>query len=77
MTEPTHCCEMMAYQLTQECDQHADPFDCPDHLVYRSADGGTFGLIVHDGGSSFIEIRYCPWCGTAVGVPEDDGSLVP
>jgi len=22
-----------------------------------------FGLLVQDGGSSFIEIYYCPWCG--------------
>ncbi|MEY9869026.1 hypothetical protein ABIE66_004405 [Peribacillus sp. B2I2] len=23
-----------------------------------------YGLIIQDGGSSSIEITYCPWCGT-------------
>ncbi len=22
-----------------------------------------YGIIVHDGGESFIGIQYCPWCG--------------
>jgi hypothetical protein len=26
-------------------------------------DGVGYGLYVHDGGSSVIEILYCPWCG--------------
>jgi hypothetical protein len=27
-----------------------------------------YGIIVHDGGPSFVVIAYCPWCG--VGLPE-------
>ena len=23
-----------------------------------------YGLLIHDGGSSFILISFCPWCGT-------------
>ncbi|WP_404900450.1 hypothetical protein PV791_04820 [Priestia filamentosa] len=23
----------------------------------------AYGLIVHDGGSSTIEMSFCPWCG--------------
>jgi hypothetical protein len=23
----------------------------------------AFGLPIHDGGSSFIKINFCPWCG--------------
>lgn len=22
-----------------------------------------YGIIVHDGGESFIGVQYCPWCG--------------
>ena len=77
MDDQGHCCDMMAYQLNQSCEQHPDPFDCPDQLIYRSDDGSTFGIMVHDGGSSFIQINYCPWCATAVGVPEDAEQEVP
>jgi len=25
--------------------------------------GGRYGIIIHDGGGSFYEINFCPWCG--------------
>jgi hypothetical protein len=52
----------MKFDLEQVCAQHPDPFDCPDSLVARVR--GGYGLIVHNGGSGVIEIRFCPWCGT-------------
>ena len=66
---------MMATQLDQRCDQHPDPFDCPDHLVYQTA-GGDFGLIVHDGGASFVQISFCPWCGSALDKKDEGASAV-
>jgi uncharacterized protein DUF6980 len=42
---------------------HSDLSDCPDSLVIHLQDTAQFGLRVHDGGSSFITIRHCPWCG--------------
>ncbi|MBN8808551.1 MAG: hypothetical protein J0I47_10025 [Sphingomonas sp.] len=51
----------MAYDLDQACDLHSSREDCPDALVERVR--GGFGLIVHDGAGSVIEIAYCPWCG--------------
>jgi methyltransferase (TIGR00027 family) len=59
------CCDRMAYDLSQECDQHPNRFDCPDALIERRTDG-YHGLIVHDGGDSSIRIAFCPWCGTAL-----------
>ena len=59
------CCKMMADKLNHQCEQHPDPFDCPDNLIIRTDEG--YGLIVHDGGASFIQIRFCPWCGTQIG----------
>jgi hypothetical protein len=62
------CCKRMAADLTHKCDHHTDRFDCPDALVHVSRDG-TYGLIVHDGGSSVITIAHCPWCGTRLSTP--------
>jgi hypothetical protein len=53
----------MANQLSWSCEKHPSPSDCPDALIGRFA-GGRFGLFVHDGGTSRVEIEYCPWCGT-------------
>ncbi|MFF4485609.1 DUF6980 family protein [Streptomyces sp. NPDC001544] len=59
----THCCETMTYHVDLRCDEHDDPFDCPDALVDFSARFQEYGLIVHDGGTSSITIGFCPWCG--------------
>jgi gamma-glutamylcyclotransferase (GGCT)/AIG2-like uncharacterized protein YtfP len=61
--EPQYCCENMTAQLNLKCDEHPDPFSCPDNLIYHSAQTNQYGLIIHDGGSSFSEIIFCPWCG--------------
>jgi len=55
------CCSRMEYDLARVCEQHADRHDCPDALVAEVR--GGFGLMIHDGGSSVIEIAHCPWCG--------------
>jgi hypothetical protein len=57
---------MMDAQLNHVCEDHPDPFDCPDVLVGQFEDGRA-GLIVHDGGRSMILIGYCPWCATPTG----------
>ncbi len=60
----TICCARMEQDLTQVCPQHPDRFDCADALIHHDAD--SYGIIVHDGGSSYIEISYCPWCGASL-----------
>ena len=47
-----HCCEMMKDRL----------LDNETALSYNSA-FREYGLKVLDGGTSIIEIRFCPWCG--------------
>ena len=59
-----HCCEEMRLQVELVCDQHPDPHDCPDALVGYSPRFREYGLYVHDGGSSWLGIRFCPWCGS-------------
>jgi hypothetical protein len=62
-----HCCEDMRRQLTFRCEDHEDLGDCADSLVVYSEETGEFGIRVHDGGSSSIAIRHCPWCGAKLG----------
>jgi hypothetical protein len=57
----------MAYHAEYICPDtdtrhDGDPLACPDRLVVRWPDG-TYGLLIHDGGSSRIDIAFCPWCG--------------
>lgn len=56
------CCERMSDDLALRCEVHADRFDCPDAFIARVA--GGYGLIVHDGGTSVVQIDFCPWCGS-------------
>ncbi|MER6974773.1 hypothetical protein ABT304_27195 [Nocardioides sp. NPDC000445] len=57
------CCTALAEHLDFECRLHRDPLHCADAVIFRD-DSGRIGLPIHDGGSSYIAIRHCPWCGT-------------
>ncbi len=59
-----HCCEDMTRHLGKMCDHHDDAFECPDHVLTYAPAFDEYGLIIHDGGSSSYEIRFCPFCGT-------------
>jgi hypothetical protein len=61
-SSPQTCCATLGYYLERACQIHDDPWDCPDRLFYRASDG-EIGIVVHDGGSSFVTMRYCPFCG--------------
>jgi hypothetical protein len=54
----------MKYDLEQVCDQHPDRSECPDSFIEHVR--GGYGLIVHNGTSSVIEISFCPWCGASL-----------
>lgn len=62
MSEPRYCCDELRTRSTLSCGHHAEPFDCADVLLIWSACHDTWGLPVRDGGGSFIEIEFCPWC---------------
>lgn len=57
------CCEAMRSQLNWSCTQHRFASECPDALVGQFGVERRYGLYIHDGGSSFLEIHFCPWCG--------------
>jgi hypothetical protein len=57
-------CVHIAYRVTQTCEDHPNPWDCPDIMIVKKDKG--YGLPVRDGGSSYIKIEFCPWCGTKI-----------
>jgi hypothetical protein len=63
----------MERSLTLNCDQHTDEYACPDVLIDYSEIFDEYGLIVHDGGCSSLDIKFCPFCGTAL--PESKRDL--
>lgn len=63
LSERRHCCQSMAEMLNDHCEQHSDPFECPDRLIFYSAKFDEYGIIIHDAGSAYSKIEFCPWCG--------------
>lgn len=61
-----HCCDEMVAALAFACDQHADPFDCPDTLVVFHEPFGEYGLPVRDGGQTYVVLSHCPFCGSGL-----------
>ncbi len=59
-----HCCSLIEKSLSLNCDQHIDEYSCPDVLITYSEVFDEYGLIIHDGGSSSLNISFCPFCGT-------------
>lgn len=65
-TENKFCCAVME-RWSQPCEQHRDdPMDCPDRLIHHTATANMPGIRLFDGGSSFVVITFCPWCGKQV-----------
>lgn len=57
------CCERMKFDLAQRCPMHRNRLDCADNLVFYSPELDEYGLIIHDGTGSLVEMHFCPWCG--------------
>ena len=62
-----HCCDTMTSQVQYKCDQHPNPYDCPDNVILYSEKEDTYDLIIHDGigygVGGLLGIAYCPFCG--------------
>ncbi|RLD29804.1 MAG: hypothetical protein DRI75_02120 [Bacteroidetes bacterium] len=57
------CCLTMADNLFESRDSNGQiKYDNVDVIINKWSDG-TYGIPIHDGGTSIIEIKYCPWCG--------------
>jgi hypothetical protein len=58
------CCQQMADKIAESTDgDGAIKYNNADVIINKWGNG-TYGIPIHDGGSSVIEITYCPWCGT-------------
>jgi hypothetical protein len=66
------CCDAMRAALEFGCDQHEDPFDCPDTLMVYNEPFDEYGLPIGDGGMSYLRIESCPWCGTRLPASQRD-----
>jgi hypothetical protein len=60
------CCRMMASQFSKKCEIHDSTFDCPDVILDRDEKGSQYRILIHDGGTSGISIKFCPWCGKEI-----------
>lgn len=58
-----HCCDKIARQVDFSCASHDDPSDCPDALIIYVPKFDEYGIRLHDGGTSYMLIQFCPWCG--------------
>jgi Domain of unknown function (DUF6980) len=62
-------CVHLAYRSISECEQHANPWDCPDNVIVCDRKK-NFGIPIRTGeegsASSMIGIEYCPWCGKKI-----------
>ena len=65
-----HCCTRMTQAVNFRCLKHDDPSDCADQLLYYCAPFDEYGLLIHDGGSSYVLIAHCPWCGKSLPTPK-------
>ena len=58
-----YCCLDMAFRLIEDKVSKGKEEINYDSVMTHYKKGKTFGIPIHDGGSSFIKINYCPWCG--------------
>ena len=56
------CCEKMESFIDQKCENN-NIFECPDNIIIYEEKFDEYGIIIHDGGKSYVRIKYCPWCG--------------
>jgi len=60
------CCEKMLEEASRTCKDHEDRFECPDCIISYLSQFDEYGIIVHGGGVSSIDIQFCPWCGASL-----------
>lgn len=63
-----HCCVEMEYHLLESIREKEVLKEDPEYINYDAVitwdkSRRSYGIPIHDGGSSYIRIRYCPWCG--------------
>ncbi|MBL7896337.1 MAG: hypothetical protein JNK50_13655 [Bacteroidia bacterium] len=57
-----YCCLDMGYHLIEAKKTKRKTKINYDTIIITTK-SKEFGIPIHDGGTSFIKINYCPWCG--------------
>lgn len=57
-----YTCIHLAEYAEFYCEQHSNPFDCPDAIIAYDSKQNEYGII-HGDRASTIKINCCPWCG--------------
>ena len=57
------CCLEMADKIFDSLDKKKKIKYGDVDVVINKWKDGTYGIPIHDGGTSIIEIYFCPWCG--------------
>ena len=73
MSQYRICCDTMSVQLTHECEQHPDRFNCPGVLIVYDAKLDEYGMPIRDDGHSVMSIQFCSWWGAPL--PESKREL--
>ncbi|ELT9178282.1 MULTISPECIES: DUF6980 family protein [Enterococcus] len=60
----SYCCENMNNFTKDDNGLNSELYQNPDVLIVYIPKYDEYGLIIHDGEESSIEINYCPWCST-------------
>jgi len=71
---PKQCCLKMQYHLIEYYREKKELKENPEYINYDSVivyikHQKDYGIPIHDGGSSYIQITFCPWCGTKLSDP--------
>jgi hypothetical protein len=66
------CCKQMSDIINYVCSEHGAKGCCADKLVCYDETFNEYGIIIHDGGMSYILINFCPWCGSKLPKSERD-----
>jgi hypothetical protein len=64
---------MMTEQIEGHPARGRERYHDPDVLIQYSPKFEEYGIIVHDGGESYVVFQFCPWCGTRL--PESKRDL--
>lgn len=57
------CCNIMEQHILLSFGKNGEiKYDEVD-VVMNKWPNGTYGIPIHDGGTSLIVINFCPWCG--------------
>ena len=57
------CCLESAKHISDGISESGELIYYNVDIILRKWDNGSIGIPIHDGGTSLIEINYCPFCG--------------